>query len=183
MASQSQAACINDVLPDDILVRVASMLDEGFYKKAALRSFREVCKHWRSIGREATRRLPIDCPKDEQSVEEVLFRFLSVFPRVESLLFEHGYRQGQMSPSVTFKTITHCLDLSGTVIKHLHFDYGRSARVVQPRNPDFVAMLIFAHTASRNTSQRRASLFKRFLASHAEVSIMGVFNSPLALPN
>lgn len=92
----------------------------------------QVCKSWRLIGREGTRRLQIDCRKHGQGVEKVLFKALSIFPYVEYLLFKHGYATSQTSPAATFESVTLSLDLSLTHVKHLQFEFRASQRELQP---------------------------------------------------
>lgn len=129
MASQSeaQAACINAVLPRDLLVKIASLLDEEFYRtdSLSLRRFAEVCRHWRTIGREAKRRLRINCNDCDQVLEEHLFKLLSFFPCLEEILFK---TDGQFSSLAIFKRLTQCLELSATNVKHLRFNFAPNIR-------------------------------------------------------
>lgn len=119
MACEDEAPCINSALPREILTYIGSILvlDQSFHNKkdGHLERFMQVCREWRSIGREAANNLQIDCSRHGEDAEEHASRLLSFFPHVEDLYL----RPEDKSTMGVSERVVRSVDQMPVHIKHL----------------------------------------------------------------
>lgn len=122
MACQGGVLCINAILPRELLVGIASLLDEGSYDKTNLSSSSQVCKLWRSIGREGLRSLRISCTNLGEDAEEQLTRCLNLFPYLDRLHLVLDDEDPKQAVEVHEKVLNFVHN-SSVRVKHLEFSF------------------------------------------------------------
>lgn len=121
MACQEGAPCINDILPRELLVRIASLLDEGVYETSS-NHFSQVCKEWRLIGRQGVRSLLIRCPSLGKNPDDQVMSCLTLFPCLDNLhlVLADDFKQQSIE---AHEKVLEILYKSSVRITHLEFSF------------------------------------------------------------